>query len=72
MNTVLAVHVDGSHECSADLHSSVIQNETYSKRAFRELRLMKMVDHKNVSNIVHYIILKRVSSLFPNLCGLGP
>jgi hypothetical protein len=24
------------------------QNETYAKRAFRELRLMKMVDHKNV------------------------
>ena len=25
------------------------QNETYAKRAFRELRLMKMVNHKNVS-----------------------
>ena len=25
------------------------QNETYAKRAFRELRLMKIVDHKNVS-----------------------
>ena len=25
------------------------QNETYAKRAFRELRLMKMVHHKNVS-----------------------
>ena len=25
------------------------QNETYAKRAFREIRLMKMVDHKNVS-----------------------
>lgn len=24
------------------------QNETYAKRAFRELRLMKMVNHKNV------------------------
>nr|Q966Y3.1 RecName: Full=Stress-activated protein kinase JNK [Suberites domuncula]CAC38785.1 c-jun N-terminal kinases (JNK) [Suberites domuncula] len=24
------------------------QNETYAKRAFRELRLMKMVDHKNI------------------------
>lgn len=26
------------------------QNETYAKRAFRELRLMKMVHHKNVSS----------------------
>ena len=25
------------------------QNETYAKRAFRELKLMKMVNHKNVS-----------------------
>ena len=25
------------------------QNETYAKRAYRELKLMKMVDHKNVS-----------------------
>ena len=25
------------------------QNETYGKRAYRELKLMKMVDHKNVS-----------------------
>lgn len=24
-------------------------NETYAKRAFRELKLMKMVNHKNVS-----------------------
>lgn len=24
------------------------QNETYAKRAFREIRLMKMVDHKNI------------------------
>ena len=27
------------------------QNETYAKRAFRELRLMKMVNHKNVSAV---------------------
>ena len=27
------------------------QNETYAKRAFREIRLMKMVNHKNVSLI---------------------
>ena len=28
------------------------QNETYAKRAFRELKLMKMVNHKNVSHTV--------------------
>ncbi len=28
------------------------QNETYAKRAFRELRLMKMVNHKNVSGLL--------------------
>jgi len=29
--------------------SKPFANETYAKRAFRELRLMKMVNHKNVS-----------------------
>ena len=29
--------------------SKPFTNETYAKRAFRELRLMKMVNHKNVS-----------------------
>ena len=28
--------------------SKPFANETYAKRAFRELRLMKMVNHKNV------------------------
>ena len=28
------------------------QNETYAKRAFRELKLMKMVNHKNVSHTI--------------------
>ena len=29
------------------------QNETYAKRAFRELRLMKMVNHKNVIGLLN-------------------
>ena len=32
------------------------QNETYAKRAFRELKLMKMVNHKNVSHTVGYSV----------------
>ena len=39
------------------------QNETYAKRAFRELRLMKMVHHKNVS--VMYSPLYTVETPFP-------
>ena len=33
------------------------QNETYAKRAFRELRLMKMVSHKNVSAVTSLPLL---------------
>uniref|UniRef100_A0A1X7SI95 Protein kinase domain-containing protein n=1 Tax=Amphimedon queenslandica TaxID=400682 RepID=A0A1X7SI95_AMPQE len=29
------------------------QNETYAKRAFRELKLMKMVNHKNVIGLLN-------------------
>ena len=31
--------------------SKPFANETYAKRAFREIRLMKMVHHKNVSGV---------------------
>jgi serine/threonine protein kinase len=33
------------------------QNETYAKRAFRELKLMKMVNHKNVSHTISYVYM---------------
>ena len=32
-------------------------NETYAKRAFRELKLMKMVNHKNVSPHIFSLLL---------------
>ena len=31
--------------------SKPFANETYAKRAFREIKLMKMLNHKNVSEI---------------------
>ena len=40
------------------------QNETYAKRAFRELRLMKMVHHKNVSTTVTCICYFFVGQIF--------
>ena len=33
------------------------QNETYAKRAFRELKLMKMVNHKNVSQLLEHMYI---------------
>ena len=33
------------------------RNDTYAKRAFRELRLMKMVNHPNVGYMYMYIVL---------------
>ena len=37
--------------------SKPFANETYAKRAFRELRLMKMVNHKNVGGCVWLCIV---------------
>lgn len=38
--------------------SRPFQNQTHAKRAYRELVLMKCVNHKNVSTIVHYLEIK--------------
>ena len=45
------------------------QNETYAKRAFRELRLMKMVNHKNVSILYS---LSPFPSIFPSSTVFSP
>ena len=37
------------------------QNDTYAKRAFRELRLMKMVHHKNVCSIIIFTVYLKLS-----------
>lgn len=39
--------------------SRPFQNQTHAKRAYRELVLMKCVNHKNVSIFVHFIPLLR-------------
>ena len=41
------------------------QNETYAKRAFRELKLMKMVNHKNVSHTVDYSVHNMYTYMYP-------
>ena len=43
------------------------QNETYAKRAFRELRLMKMVHHKNVSTTVCYFFVGQIYFVITSL-----
>ena len=37
--------------------SKPFANETYAKRAFREIRLMKMVHHKNVRGMCAYELM---------------
>ena len=44
------------------------QNETYAKRAFRELRLMKMVHHKNVSIGTLMYVYMHVYMHVPDYC----
>ena len=44
-----AMDVVRGHKVAIKKLVKPFQNETYAKRAFRELRLMKMVNHKNVS-----------------------
>lgn len=37
--------------------SRPFQNVTHAKRAYREFKLMKLVNHKNVSNFLFYLDL---------------
>lgn len=48
--------------------SRPFQNVTHAKRAYREFKLMKLVNHKNVSTYIYNVILKCCVEINFELC----